>query len=199
MIATDVVVSGRVNTSDAEENFYRTFCVEEDGAGLEVMAGIDQLHNDFPPGSRITLRLKGLALGESRGILQVGRKPAAGSGFATDYLGSKAALDAAVSRTGRSPGLPARARPADDCGTHAEAVRTLVRIDGLSYTPKTLHPHVGGVQTLHRRRRSRNIHLCPQLRRVRRRRGPRRKELFAHGHSAIRRRRQRPLPAQNPR
>lgn len=75
VIATDVVVSGRVNTSDAEENFYRTFCVEEDGAGLEVMAGIDQLHNDFPPGSRITLRLKGLALGESRGILQVGRKP----------------------------------------------------------------------------------------------------------------------------
>lgn len=47
VIATDVVVSGRVNTSDAEENFYRTFCVEEDGAGLEVMAGIDQLHNDF--------------------------------------------------------------------------------------------------------------------------------------------------------
>lgn len=50
VIATDVVVSGRVNTSDAEENFYRTFCVEEDGAGLEVMAGIDHLHNDFPPG-----------------------------------------------------------------------------------------------------------------------------------------------------
>ena len=102
VIATDVVVSGRVNTSDAEENFYRTFCVEEDGAGLEVMAGIDRLHNDFPPGSRVTLRLKGLALGESRGILQVGRKPAAGSGFATDYLGSKAALDAAASRTGEA-------------------------------------------------------------------------------------------------
>ena len=27
VIATDVVVSGRVNTSDAEENFYRTCCV----------------------------------------------------------------------------------------------------------------------------------------------------------------------------
>ena len=62
VIATDVVVSGRVNTSDAEENFYRTFCVEEDGAGLEVMAGIDHLHNDFPPGSRVTLRLRPLRL-----------------------------------------------------------------------------------------------------------------------------------------
>lgn len=129
VIATDVVVSGRVNTSDAEENFYRTFCVEEDGAGLEVMAGIDQLHNDFPPGSRVTLRLKGLALGESRGILQVGRKPAAGSGFATDYLGSKAALDAAASRTGEAPQpiAPALLTIAEltpkRCGT-------LVRIDG---------------------------------------------------------------------
>ena len=121
VIATDVVVSGRVNTSDAEENFYRTFCVEEDGAGLEVMAGIDHLHNDFPPGSRVTLRLKGLALGESRGILQVGRKPAAGSGFATDYLGSKAALLTIAELT------PKR------CGT-------LVRIDGLSYTPEDLTP-----------------------------------------------------------
>lgn len=139
VIATDVVVSGRVNTSDAEENFYRTFCVEEDGAGLEVMAGIDHLHNDFPPGSRVTLRLKGLALGESRGILQVGRKPAAGSGFATDYLGSKAALDAAVSRTGEAPQpvAPALLTIAEltpkRCGT-------LVRIDGLSYTPEDLTP-----------------------------------------------------------
>lgn len=103
MIATDVVVSGRVNTSDAEENFYRTFCVEEDGAGLEVMAGIDHLHNDFPPGSRVTLRLKGLALGESRGILQVGRKaPQRKPASQRDYLGSKAALDAAASRTGEA-------------------------------------------------------------------------------------------------
>ena len=75
VIATDVVVSGRVNTSDAEENFYRTFCVEEDGAGLEVMAGIDHLHNDFPPGSRVTLRLKGLALGDYGGKIQLGTAP----------------------------------------------------------------------------------------------------------------------------
>ena len=107
VIATDVVVSGRVNTSDAEENFYRTFCVEEDGAGLEVMAGIDQLHNDFPPGSRVTLRLKGLAL--------------------------------AASRTGEAPQpiAPALLTIAEltpkRCGT-------LVRIDGLSYTPEDLTP-----------------------------------------------------------
>ena len=49
VIATDVVVSGRVNTSDAEENFYRTFCVEEDGAGLEVMAGTGEAPQPIAP------------------------------------------------------------------------------------------------------------------------------------------------------
>ena len=71
--------------------------------------------------------------------MQVGRKPAAGSGFATDYLGSKAALDAAVSRTGEAPQpvAPALLTIAEltpkRCGT-------LVRIDGLSYTPEDLTP-----------------------------------------------------------
>ena len=139
VIATDVVVSGRVNTSDAEENFYRTFCVEEDGAGLEVMAGIDHLHNDFPPGSRVTLRLKGLALGESRGILQAGRTPAAGSGFVTDYIGSKPALDAALTRNGEQlhPLVPTlltiRELTPERCGT-------LVRLEALRYTPEDLTP-----------------------------------------------------------
>ena len=101
-VTGDIVVSGRVTTSDYDENFYRTFCIEEDGAGIEVMAGIDHLHNDFPEGCQVTLRLRGLALGDSHGVLQAGRMPAAGSGFATDYIGSKAALDAAVTRNGEA-------------------------------------------------------------------------------------------------
>ena len=117
-VTGDIVVSGRVTTSDYDENFYRTFCIEEDGAGIEVMAGIDHLHNDFPEGCHVTLRLRGLALGESHGVLQAGRIPAAGSGFATDYIGSKAA--------------PGELTP-ERCGT-------LVRIGALGYTPEDLTP-----------------------------------------------------------
>ena len=138
-VTGDIVVSGRVNSSDYDENFYRTFCIEEDGAGIEVMAGIDHLHNDFPMGCRVTLRLKGLALGESHGVLQAGRMPAPGSGFATDYLGSKASLDAAVTRNDGplQPVVPtlstlSRLTP-EHCGT-------LVRIEALCYTPEDLTP-----------------------------------------------------------
>ena len=80
-VTGDIVVSGRVTTSDYDENFYRTFCIEEDGAGIEVMAGIDHLHNDFPEGCQVTLRLRGLALGESHGVLQDSRERTAADGY----------------------------------------------------------------------------------------------------------------------
>lgn len=91
-VTGDIVVTGRVASCDRAENFYRTLCICDTEAGLEVMAGIDHLHNDFPIGSRVTLSLRGLAVAESRGVLQAGRPPAAGSGYATDYIGSRAAL-----------------------------------------------------------------------------------------------------------
>lgn len=108
-VTGDIVVTGRVASCDRAENFYRTLCICDAEAGLEVMAGIDHLHNDFPVGSRVTLSLRGLAVAESRGVLQAGRPPAAGSGYATDYIGSRAALGA-----------------------------VLVRIDGVRYTPEDL-------------------------------------------------------------
>ncbi len=137
VVGSDVVVSGRVTTSDSAGNFFRTFCIEQDGAGIEVMAGVDHLHNDYPVGCRVTLRLKGLALGQSYGVLQAGRTPAAGSGFATDYLGSKPALDAAVTRNGKelTPLSPTLLTLAEVTPAHCG---TLVQIGGLRYDPDEL-------------------------------------------------------------
>lgn len=138
-IDSDVIVTGIVSTHDQSENFYRTFCITQDGAGMEIMAGVDHLHNTYPIGCRVTLRLKGLALGESRGVLQLGRMPAPGSGYATDYIASKAALGACIVRHGDALAAPQptlRRIPeltASQCGT-------LVRIESLRYTPEDLTP-----------------------------------------------------------
>lgn len=136
-ITSDIVIAGTVTSSDAAENFYRTLCIEDAEAALEVMAGIDHLHNDFPIGCRVTLHLNGLTVGESRGVLQAGRPPAPGSGYATDYIGSRPALAAALVRNGETstPLAPVLRKipeltPAL-CGT-------LVRIDRLRYIPEDL-------------------------------------------------------------
>ncbi|MFR8225216.1 MAG: DUF5689 domain-containing protein [Alistipes shahii] len=151
-VTGDIVVTGRVASCDRAENFYRTLCICDAEAGLEVMAGIDHLHNDFPIGSRVTLSLRGLAVAESRGVLQAGRPPAAGSGYATDYIGSRAALGAVLVRSGEDPGcaLPAlladsraygkplrHARPHRRRALHPEdlSAATWVRTTNASPTP----------------------------------------------------------------
>lgn len=136
-IGSDIVVAGTITSSDRAENFYRTLCIEDDEAALEVMAGIDHLHNDFPVGCRVALRLNGLRIGENRSVLQAGRPPAPGSGYVTDYIGSRPALAAALVRCGEilNPPTPTLRKIADLtpglCGT-------LVRIDKLRYTPEDL-------------------------------------------------------------
>lgn len=138
-ITNEITVEGRVTTHDGSANFYRTLCIEADGAALEIMAGLDHLHNDYPPGCRVAVRLQGWALGESRGVLQVGRMPSAGSGYATEYIASRAALDRMIVRDGTLPQPPEPTlRKLDEltprmCGT-------LIRIEGLHYAPESLSP-----------------------------------------------------------
>lgn len=133
-VTSEVVVAGIVTTSDQSGNFYRTLCIENDGAAIEFMAGIDHLHNIYPIGCRVTLRLKGLAMGTSYGTLQAGRMPAAGSYYATDYLGSPAAVNAVIIRGGESLVKP-DPTPFTISELHKSACGTLVRIDGLQYAP----------------------------------------------------------------
>ena len=98
LVEEDIRVVGYVTTSDRAGNFYRTLYIEQAGAALEVMVGLDHLHNDYPPGSRLMVRLRGLTLGLQYGVLQAGTRAEPGSGYATGYLGSRPAADAAIVR-----------------------------------------------------------------------------------------------------
>ncbi|MEG1700882.1 MAG: DUF5689 domain-containing protein [Alistipes sp.] len=138
-IKEQITLSGVVTTSDNERNFYRTLCIEDDGAALEIMAGVDHLHNAFPRGCRVTLRLKGLAVGESRGVLQAGRFPAPGSGYATDYIGSPAALGDFLTRDSEVL-QPLEATQLTLSALNPSLCGTLVRIEQLHYAPEELLP-----------------------------------------------------------
>lgn len=134
-VTGDIVVAGTVTTSDEAGNFYRTLCIEQGQAALEIMAGIDRLHNDYPPGCRVTLRLKGLTVARSRGVLQVGTAPEPGSGYDTDYIGSRAALDRHLIRNGEALQEPVPTQRSIP-GLEPAMCGTLVRIGPLSYCPE---------------------------------------------------------------
>ena len=87
-IQSEVAVEGIVTSSDEAGNFFRTIVLEDRGAAIELKAGIDHLHNDFPVGSHATLLLQGLVLGSERGVLTAGTKAVEGSRYPNDFLGS---------------------------------------------------------------------------------------------------------------
>ncbi|MBE6181292.1 MAG: hypothetical protein E7148_01170 [Rikenellaceae bacterium] len=137
VVTGNLIVKGIVTTSDRADNFYRTLCIEADGAALEFMAGIDHLHNDYPLGVQVTLRLRDLTLGKSRGVLQAGYAAEVGSVYPTSYLGSPAAVATHLTRDGEqlTPPTPTvytiEELTPERCGT-------LVRIEALRYTPEEL-------------------------------------------------------------
>ena len=137
VITGDLIVKGIVTTSDHADNFYRTLCIEDHGAALEFMAGIDHLHNDYPLGAHVTLRLQDLTLGKSRGVLQVGRKAEAGSGYPTAYLCSPAAVAAHLCRGEERLVTPVPTVYTIDELTPARC-GTLVCIKALRYVPDEL-------------------------------------------------------------
>ena len=71
-ISNNVVVVGRVTSSDSEDNFYGSLVVEDESGAVEVMIGSSNLTARYPEGLLIALRLKGCYADYSRGVLQVG-------------------------------------------------------------------------------------------------------------------------------
>jgi len=134
-IRSDLVVAGRVTATDRGGNFFRSLVIEADGAALEIRAGLDALYNDYPPGTRLTLRLEGLALEERYGVLQAGRLAADGASVET--IGSQAALDCHLFRSDDPPEPvePLQLAIGDLRPAHCGR---LVRIEGLRFAPEAV-------------------------------------------------------------
>lgn len=71
-IVNDVVVEGRVTSSDAEDNFYGSLFVEDESGALELVIGTPNLDAHFPEGLRVALRIKGCYADYRRGVMQIG-------------------------------------------------------------------------------------------------------------------------------
>ncbi len=128
-VTQDLIICGVVTTSDESGNFYRSFFIEEDGAGVEVLGGLWDLYRPYPLGRRVTVHLRGLAVGRRFGVVQIGRMPATGD-YAVDYIGSRVLLDAHVARGAvESPPEPLTVQLSE---LTRERCGTLVRIEHLT-------------------------------------------------------------------
>lgn len=133
VIAEDAVVRGIVTSDDYAGNFYRTFTIRDESGGAEILAGIDNLHNICPVGCRVSVRLKGCAADEERGVLRIGLPAEAYDYDALEPFGSKVEFDKRIERDGAKSDIDIPALCIADldpslCGTP-------VTVEGLTFMP----------------------------------------------------------------
>lgn len=97
-IRENMVVAGRVTTSDKGGNFFRTLVIEEATGALELMIGMDYLYRTYPVGTLLAVRLQGLAIDEYNGVLRVGLQPSEWDYRTTSYMSHAAVVDKYVYR-----------------------------------------------------------------------------------------------------
>lgn len=135
LIAENVVIVGRIISSDDDSNFYRSIVVDDGTGAIEVMMGVSPLAADYPEGLNVALRLKGCYVGYLRGVVVVGTKAPEYESMDIGYLASNEAIDRVVVRGGsvdvvepRTMNIASLTR--DECGR-------LVRIEGLALEAST--------------------------------------------------------------
>lgn len=129
-ITDDIIVSGRITSSDIDGNFFRSLIIEDESGAMELLIKEYDLSTTYPEGLRVALHLKGCAIGYNMGILQAGVKSPDYDYYEIGYLETKQSINRVVRRsTDVAPITPRRCSIADigrdDCGR-------LVRIDDLS-------------------------------------------------------------------
>ena len=71
-ITEDLVIEGYVVSNDKESNFHKTFVINDKYGGVEIMAGIYDLHDIYPEGEKVYIALKDCTLARHYGVVQVG-------------------------------------------------------------------------------------------------------------------------------
>lgn len=128
-ITEDIIISGRVSTTDQPGNFYKSLYIQDESGAIELKLGKNSLHNEYKPGTLVYVKcgpamdpqtgqktLKGLYLGSygyksgsygGNGMVQLGCADPSGR-YETSYMELSHIINAHVFR-----GLPTDIKPVE--------------------------------------------------------------------------------------
>lgn len=134
VIREPVVLTGIVTTSDRAGNFYRTLCIEQNRAAIEIRTGTENSYTRYPVGCRVYLRAEGLCMERRHGVLQIGPPASSSAAEAVDYFQAQSLLDRYLIRGElEEPHLTGTLRTPDELNT--SLCGTLILITGLRHEP----------------------------------------------------------------
>lgn len=140
-VKDDLRIKGNVTAHDKGGNFYKTFVIEEDGYGVEIMEGLTDSYVRHQLGAEIFVSLNGLRITRKRGVMQIGVPTHQGSSYDIDYMNHELLVDQHIINSGYVNLISPRVVTLDEL-TGAEGAEfvekmcgSLVRIDGVKYSP----------------------------------------------------------------
>ncbi len=72
IIQEDLILKGIVIADDASGNWYRTFVVQDETGGIEVIINISDSYVFYPAGREVYIKLKNLVMGDYNNLIQIG-------------------------------------------------------------------------------------------------------------------------------
>lgn len=120
-LGDDIVIRGRVISSDREENFYNALFVDDGTGALELRISGYNLAAAYPEGLDVALCLGGLYADYEHGVLQVGYQPTSHTNHAVADIASRQVIDRVVVHSNRVERVTPRITPIRelsprDCG-----------------------------------------------------------------------------------
>ena len=104
VIDQDLIIAGKVTTTDQPGNFYKSLYIQDETGGIELKLGKNGLYNFYQEGQTLYVRLFGLTLGMygyksgnygGQGMVQIGYEDPSGS-YETAYLETSYLIDSHV-------------------------------------------------------------------------------------------------------
>lgn len=130
VIEDNIIVHGRVTSSDEEGNFSRSMIVEDESGAVEILIADRNLCTTYPEGLLVALHLKGCAAGYSQGVLQVGRKTEEYDYYDIGYIETKESEHRIIKRSSSVEQITPRLTSIADLSR--EDTGRLIRIDSLT-------------------------------------------------------------------
>ena len=100
-IEDDVIIAGRVISSDRSGNIYKSLYIQDETGGIEVKTGRTSMYNDYKEGQTVYVKCKGLTLGMygykegnygGSGMVQLGMEDPTGE-YETSYMDLEAIVN----------------------------------------------------------------------------------------------------------
>ena len=130
-ITEDLIIKGTVIADDRSGNLYRTFIMQDETAGIQVLVNLTNNYIYYAQGREIYIKAEGLYLGDFRGVLQLG-------GYLVTENGSQSLGDILDLTNTIFPGkLGEGVVPTEKsiAALNDDDINTLVRLDDVQFAP----------------------------------------------------------------